>query len=61
MDKIAGLELLKGIIDKEIRHEDYDRVTKLADKYYKLKTGDGIEDLLKKVEGKVTDEEFDLS
>lgn len=59
MDKIAGLELLKGIIDKEIRHEDYDRVTKLADKYYKLKTGDGIEDLLKKVEGKVTDDEFD--
>ena len=59
MDKIAGLELLKGIIDKEIRHQDYERVTKLADKYYKLKTGDGIEDLLKKVEGKVTDEEFD--
>lgn len=59
MDKIAGLELLKKIIDKSMVHEDYDRVTLLAEKYYKMKTGDGIEDLLQKIETRVTDEEFE--
>jgi hypothetical protein len=58
MDKIEGLELLKKIIDKEIYHEDYKRVTELADKYYKLKTGDGLEDSLQQIETRVTDEEF---
>lgn len=58
MDKIEGLELLKKIIDKDLKHEDYDRVTELADKYYKMKTGDGIEDLLQQIETRVSDEEF---
>jgi hypothetical protein len=53
-----GLELLKKIIDKDLRHEDYTRVMELAEKYYKLKTGDGIEDLLEKIETRVTDDEF---
>ena len=30
----------------------------LAEKYYKLKTGDGIEELLHQIETRVTDEEF---
>lgn len=59
MDKNEGLELLKKIIDKEIKHEDYDHVTKLADKYYKLITGDGLEEMLHKIETRVTDEEFE--
>lgn len=59
MDKIEGFELLKKIVDKDIVHEDYDRVVTLADKYYKMKTGDGIEDLLKRIETRVTEEEFD--
>jgi len=58
MDKIEGLELLKKIIDKSMVHEDHVRVTLLAEKYYKMKTGDGIEDLLQKIETRVTDEEF---
>lgn len=58
MNKIGGLELLKKIIDKDLKHEDYERVTKLAEKYYKLKTGDGLEDLLQQIETRVTDEEF---
>ena len=37
MDKIEGFALLVKIIDKDLRHEDYDRVTELADKYYKYK------------------------
>lgn len=59
MDKIEGLALLMKIIDKELVHEDYDRVTKLAEKYYKLKTGDGIEELLHQITTRVTDEEFE--
>jgi len=59
MDKKEGLELLKEIIGEEIVHQDYDRVTKLRDHYYKLKTGDGIEDLLHRIETRVTEEEFD--
>lgn len=60
MDKVVGLELLVKIVDKETVHEDYKRVTELAEKYYKLKTGDGIEDLLQKIETRVTVEEFDM-
>lgn len=59
MDKVEGLELLKRIIDKDLTHQDYIRVTELAEKYYKMKTGDGIEGLLQKIETRVTDEEFD--
>jgi hypothetical protein len=59
MDRIKEYELLKKIVDKEIVHQDYKRVTELADKYYKLKTGDGLETLLQKIETRVTDEEFD--
>jgi hypothetical protein len=60
MDNVKGLELLVKIVDKETVHEDYKRVTGLAEKYYKLKTGDGIEDLLQKIETRVTVEEFDM-
>jgi hypothetical protein len=59
MKKEEGLELLKKIIDKEITHQDYVRVTELADKYYKMKTGDGLDELLERIETRVSDEEFD--
>lgn len=58
MKKDEGLELLKTIVDKELVHEHYKRVTDLADFYFKLVTGEGIETLLKKIETRVTDEEF---
>jgi len=58
MDKKEGLKLLKEIIGEEIVHQDHDRVTKLRDHYYKLKTGDGIEDLLHRIETRVTEDEF---
>ena len=59
MDKVEGLELLKKIIDKDLRHQDYDRVTLLAKKYYQMKTGDGIEDLLQRIETRTSAEEFE--
>lgn len=58
MDKEKGLELLKTVIEKEIYHQDYVRVTDLADKYYKMKTGDDLTSLLKQITTRETDEEF---
>ena len=58
MDKIAALELLKKVIKDNITHQDYDHVVDLADKYYKMKTGDGITNLLRKIVTRETDEEF---
>lgn len=59
MDKIKGLEVVIDVIWKNKVHQDYKRVTELADLYYKLVTGDGIDDLLKQIITRETDEEFD--
>jgi len=59
MKKEEGYIKLKEIVSKELVHEDYDHVVKLADKYYKMKTGDGIEDLLQRVTTRTTDEEWE--
>jgi hypothetical protein len=58
MDKIRGLEVLKGVVKENLTHEDYDRVTELADKYFKLDTGKKIEDLLARIITRETEEEF---
>ena len=58
MTKEDGIKLLEQIITDEVTHQDYKRVVALAEKYYKLKTGDGIEELLHQIETRVTDEEF---
>lgn len=59
MKKEEGEVLLRKIITDELKHQDYRRVVDLAEKYYKLKTGDGIETLLRRIETRVTDEEFE--
>jgi hypothetical protein len=59
MDKVQGLELLVKVIDKELYHQDYEHVTALADKYYKMKTGDELTDLLEKIVTRETEEEFE--
>lgn len=59
MEKEGGLKLLRGVIKDNLTHQDYTRVMKLAEKYYAMKTGDGIEKLLHKIETRVTDEEFE--
>lgn len=58
MDKQTGFELLKTVIEKGIVHQDYKRVIELADKYYKMKTGDEITDLLEKIVTRETEDEF---
>ena len=59
MIKEEGYNKLKEIVNKELFHEDYKRVTELADKYYKMKTGDGIEELLQRITTRTTDEEWE--
>ena len=58
MDKIKGLEVLKDVVKNEKTHQDYVRVTGLADKYFKLFTGKGIEDLLARIVTRETEDEF---
>lgn len=58
MDKETGFELLKKVIKDEVYHQDYDRVKELADKYYKMKTGDDITKLLEKIVTRETEDEF---
>jgi hypothetical protein len=58
MTKEEGLKELRLIIEKDIKHIDYDRVTKLADEYYKLTTGDDITDLLSQILARELDEEY---
>ena len=58
MNKDKGLEVLKDVIENNITHEDYDRVVKLADLYYKMVTGDGVDKLLRRIIKRETEEEF---
>lgn len=58
MDKETGFELLKKVIKDEVYHQDYKRVIELADKYYKMKTGDDITKLLEKIVTRETEDEF---
>lgn len=58
MDKGIAYELLKKVIDEEITHQDYERVTELASLYYKMKTGDGLTDELRQIVTRETDDEF---
>ncbi len=58
MDKDKGLEVLKNVIKEEVTHDDYKRVVELADMYYKMVTGDGVDQLLKRIIKRETEEEF---
>jgi hypothetical protein len=57
MDKEAGLLLLKNVIEKEIYHQDYERVTELASDYFKMKTGKGLTEKLDRILTRETEEE----
>jgi hypothetical protein len=59
MDKVAGLELLKEVVKENKTHQDYKRVTELADKYFKLVTGNGIDTLLQQIITRETEDEFE--
>jgi hypothetical protein len=59
MDKQKGFEVLTEVVRNNKTHQDYKRVTELADLYYKLVTGDKIDELLKKIITRESDIEFD--
>jgi hypothetical protein len=59
MKKEDGLVLLVDVVKESKTHQDFDRVMKLADKYFKLVTGKGIEELLARIITRESDEEFD--
>jgi hypothetical protein len=54
-----GLIILKDVVGNSRTHQDYEYVVELADKYYKMKSGDKITDLLKRMITRETTEEFD--
>jgi len=58
MDKVKGLEVLTDVIATNKKHQDYERVEDLAEKYYKLVTGDGIEELLEQIITRESEDEF---
>jgi hypothetical protein len=58
MDKVKGLEVLIEVVKSNKTHQDYVRVTELAELYYKLVTGDKIDELLKKIITRESDAEF---
>jgi len=59
MTKDEALPILLDVIENDKHHQDYDRVIGLADEYYKMKSGDNITDLLKRMITRETEEEFD--
>ena len=58
MEVEKGKEVLIEIVKNNKTHQDYKRVTELAEKYFKLVTGKGIDTLLKQIITRETDEEF---
>ena len=60
MDKIEGFKELRRIVTDNIRHRDYKRVCDLADEYYKMVSGDGISDLLRRIVSRETVDEFEM-
>jgi hypothetical protein len=53
-----GKEVLIEVVKNNKTHQDYERVTKLATKYFQLVTGNGIEKLLQRIITRESDEEF---
>lgn len=58
-DLNKGIEILKDTIINKRRHQDYDRVTKLADLYQKLFTGENIDTLLRQFTKREDQDMFD--
>jgi hypothetical protein len=58
MDKVKGYEVLIEVVKNNKTHQDYLRVTDLADKYFRLVTGNGIDKLLKRIITRESEEEF---
>lgn len=59
MDRESALDYLKDVVENKRRHQDYVRVTELAEKYYALVTGDGLDEMLQRIVTRETDEMFE--
>ena len=53
------MELLAVIVTDNMKHQDYDRVTKLADMYYAFITGKGLDDMMKQFAMRETKKAFE--
>jgi hypothetical protein len=60
MNKEDGLKKLTDIVTNNVTHQDYIRVTSLADTYYKMVSGDDISELLRRITRRETDEEYEM-
>ena len=58
MDKEDGFVKLVDVVKNNKTHQDYIRVTTLADKYFKLVTGNGIDKLLRRIVTRESEEEY---
>ena len=58
MEQEDFIKLLVEIVVEEKRHEDYKRVTELADMYYAFVTGEGLDDMMKRFTMRETPEAF---
>ncbi len=59
MDLIQANAIIKDNIKQNLRHPDYTRTVELAEKYYKLITGDKIDTLLKRFNPRESKELFE--
>lgn len=57
-DLIKGREILNQTIIGDLRHRDYEKVTKLAEEYTKMVTGENIDTLLKRFTPRENEEAF---
>lgn len=54
-----ALEYLPKVVEKDIRHQDYDRVVKLTDDYFAYYTGFGLDEKLQQIVTTETNQEFE--
>jgi hypothetical protein len=57
-NKDDARDYLVGVVKEKKRHQDYQRVTELAKTYYALTSGDGLDEMLKKIVTRETEEMF---
>lgn len=58
-DPVKGFEILIDTIENNRRHQDYNRVTELADLYFKLFTGEDVASLLERFTPREDDKMFE--
>lgn len=58
-DKVEALRILSETILKNIKHQDYDHVTKLAEEYYEIFTGSNVKKHLRQIQRRESNEMFE--